>query len=75
MPRQDGTGPEGKGSMTGRGAGKCGGQNKNQDGSAVSNAPLGGGPNNTGGGRGTDGGRGRGGGGGRGRGGGQGQGK
>ena len=27
MPRGDGTGPEGRGSMTGRGAGKCAGNN------------------------------------------------
>ena len=27
MPRGDGTGSEGKGSMTGRGAGKCAGNN------------------------------------------------
>lgn len=28
MPRKDGTGPDGKGSRTGRGSGRCGGQNK-----------------------------------------------
>ena len=43
MPRQDGTGPEGKGSITGRGAGKCVGRNKNQNRSTVSSAPLDGG--------------------------------
>lgn len=70
MPRQDGTGPEGKGSITGRGAGKCVGRNKNQNRSTVSSAPLDGGRNNTAGGRG----RGKGGGRGRGRGGGRDQG-
>jgi len=28
MPRGDGTGPEGRGSMTGRGAGRCSGSNR-----------------------------------------------
>ena len=31
MPRMDGTGPSGKGSMTGRGMGKCNPDNKNSE--------------------------------------------
>lgn len=32
MPRGDGTGPEGKGPMTGRGRRKCGSERSNNDG-------------------------------------------
>jgi len=31
MPNKDGTGPEGKGSKTGRGLGTCAGETKNTD--------------------------------------------
>jgi hypothetical protein len=68
MPRRDGTGPDGQGSKTGRGLGKCNPDSNNADPMSRKGRGSGQGPGRGAGGGGQGAGRGAGGGGGKGRG-------